>query len=134
MTTPIDDPASVEPVRRRAVLVDDDRQLLRLVTEVLQNAGFVVAPFDRFEDAKKHLAASTPPDILITDVRLGEYNGLQLAVMSKVEHPDMIVVVMTGYDDPVLRKEAENAGAKYLVKPVDSAALFEMLVAPTPDD
>jgi DNA-binding NtrC family response regulator len=114
---------------RHVVLVDDDRQLLEVLALILQDAGCIVTSFDRFQDAKKYLTSGSTPDILVTDVRLGAFNGLQLAVLSKLEHPAMTAVVMTGYDDPVLRRDAEQAGALYLLKPVNHDALIDALAA-----
>ncbi len=117
-----------EPLRgRRAVLVDDDRQMLRYLSTVLEHAGCAVIAFDRFDDAKKHLASATAPDILLTDVRLGGHNGMQLAVLCKLKHPETVAVVITAYDDPVLKRDAESAGARYLVKPVTPARLVDLL-------
>jgi two-component system C4-dicarboxylate transport response regulator DctD len=113
---------------RRVVVVDDDEALLRVLTTGLELSGYSVTAFDRFEDAKKHLAAVVP-DVLITDVRLGGSNGLHLVVMSKLRHPEMVAVVMTGYDDVVLRKDAEAAGAHYVVKPILVADLVDLIAA-----
>src|SRR5688572_33422672 len=88
---------------RHVVVVDDDDALLRVLAAGLEHAGCVVTPFVRFEDAKRYLATETP-DILITDVRLGGSNGLHLVVMSKLKHPEMTALVMTGFDDVLLRK------------------------------
>lgn len=111
---------------RHAVVVDDDESLLRVVSLGLEQAGCVVTAFNRFDDAKKYLASATP-DILITDVRLGGSNGLHLVVMSKLRHPGMTAVVMTGYDDVVLKKDAEAAGAHYVLKPVLISDLLGLL-------
>jgi DNA-binding NtrC family response regulator len=124
--------AAVAPERlsgRRVVLVDDDDALLRVLTTGLELNGCVVTAFDRFEDAKKHLATAVP-DILITDVRLGGSNGLHLVVMSKIKHPEMTAVVMTGFDDVVLKKDAEAVGAHYVVKPILVADLVELIASP----
>jgi two-component system nitrogen regulation response regulator GlnG len=111
---------------RHVVVVDDDESLLRVVATGLEHAGCVVTAFNRFDDAKKYLA-SAAPDILISDVRLGGSNGLHLIVMSKLRHPEMTAVVMTGYDDVVLKKDAEAAGAHYVVKPILIADLLDLL-------
>lgn len=115
---------------RHVVVVDDDDALLRVLAAGLEHAGCVVTPFDRFEDAKRYLATETP-DILITDVRLGGSNGLHLVVMSKLRHPEMTALVMTGFDDVVLKKDAEAIGASYVVKPVLVADLVDLMVPPS---
>jgi two-component system response regulator GlrR len=129
MTADTDAARAPEPLHgRQVVLVDDDASLLRVLRTGLEHAGGEVRAFDRFEDAKKYLTTSKP-DILITDVRLGGSNGLHLVVMSKLAHPEMIAVVMTGYDDVVLKKDAEAAGAHYVVKPLLVADLIDLLAA-----
>jgi two-component system response regulator YesN len=70
-------------------------------------------------------------DALITDVRLGAFNGLQLAVMARDIQPNIQVIVFSGFDDPVLRADAERIGATYLVKPVPSSYLIQLLQSST---
>ena len=109
---------------KRILVVDDDRQVLRYLTESLQEAGFDTVSCERFLDAKGLLAASRP-DLLLTDLRLGAYNGLQLAIYAHDHHPGLPVIVLTGYEDPTLRDEALKSGAQFLVKPVPRATLLE---------
>ena len=71
------------------------------------------------------------PDALIVDIRLGEDNGLQLVHLAKRSHPSLVIVVVSGYDDPVLRHEARQAGAAYLLKPTELPRLKEFLPPPT---
>jgi DNA-binding NtrC family response regulator len=96
--------------------VDDDRAVLNLVQQWLTGAGYSVVACDRFETAKQHLATAVP-DVLVTDVRLGAFNGLQLVILAKQGGPHVAAVVMSAYDDPTLRKEAAQSGAGYLTKP-----------------
>jgi YesN/AraC family two-component response regulator len=79
-----------------------------------------------FQDAKDHISASCP-DIVITDVRLGAFNGLQLALLARAVRPDARVVVFSGFDDPVLKEEARRIGAAYLLKPLTGQALVRKL-------
>jgi DNA-binding NtrC family response regulator len=108
---------------KRLLVVDDDRQVLRSLTEMLQEAGFDTVACERFADAKALLSTSRP-DLLLTDIRLGAYNGLQLAFYARDHHPGLPVVVLTGYEDPTLRDEANRSGAHFLVKPVTRAVLI----------
>ena len=112
------------------LLVDDDLSLLGALSRFMADSGFQVVPCSTFEDAKREIA-TLRPDILITDVRLGAYNGLQLALLARDVRPDVRVVVFSGFDDPVLKQEARRIGATYLVKPVSGHALVEELRAGT---
>lgn len=102
---------------RRVLLVDDDRQVLRGLTAMLEADGYDIVSCDRFTDAKAYLAEQRP-DLMITDVRLGAYNGLQLALYARARHAGMPVIVLTGFEDPTLREEAERSGAVFLIKPL----------------
>jgi two-component system response regulator YesN len=83
-------------------------------------------PCSTFEDAKREIA-TLRPEIVVTDVRLGAFNGLQLALLARDVRPDVRVVVFSGFDDPVLKEEARRIGATYLIKPVSGHALVKAL-------
>jgi DNA-binding NarL/FixJ family response regulator len=85
-----------------------------------------VVPCSTFEDAKREIAMLRP-EIVVTDVRLGAFNGLQLALLARAVRSDVRVVVFSGFDDPVLKEEARRIGAIYLVKPVSGHALVQAL-------
>ena len=68
--------------------------------------------------------AKDDPDLLITDVRLQGYNGLQLIAMSPRQIP---TIVVTGYPDRMLEADAHKMGAEYLVKPVSPSALLALI-------
>lgn len=111
---------------QKILIVDDDPALLEALERAFRDAGEDVVARGSFEDARKALR-TTSFDALITDVRLGAFNGLQLAVMARDAHPDIRLIVFSGFDDPVLRSDAEQIGAVYLVKPVTSSQLLEIL-------
>jgi len=113
---------------RKIVLVDDDQAVLDPFAKVLKAWGYETLPFTRFEEARAFLSENAA-DILIVDVRLGKYNGLQLAHLARQHHPGMVVVAVSGFDDPVLRAAAADAGAAYFVKPIEFPHLREHLAA-----
>jgi DNA-binding NtrC family response regulator len=113
--------------RRRVLLVDDDDSLRDAVRRALEESGsHDVVACSTFEAAKRHLHEHAI-DVLLTDVRLGAFNGLQLAVLARDLHPKAQLLVFSGFDDPVLREEAANLGATYLVKPVTAATLLDLM-------
>jgi len=111
-----------------ALVVDNDELMLGLVGDWLSDAGYEVVTCSRFEDAREYLAAD-PPDALVTSLRLGEYNGLQLALRASWMGAGTAVVVISPYDDVVLRRDAAACGARYMLKPFDCESLLSELAA-----
>ena len=65
------------------------------------------------------MIARDKPDILITDINMPFINGVDLVKQVKKEHPEIVVLVISGYDDFAYVKETLVAGAiNYLLKPV----------------
>jgi DNA-binding NtrC family response regulator len=122
-------PAS-ESHKRDVLVVDDDLSLLealeRALSQELQDCN--VKAVGTFEEARRCLHEQTF-DVLLTDVRLGAFNGLQLAVLARDVNPTTQIIVFSGFDDAVLRSEAEHLGATYLVKPVTANVLTTLIGA-----
>jgi DNA-binding response OmpR family regulator len=77
-------------------------------------AGYDVALVTSFSAAKAQL--QTVPDLLVSEVRLGEYNGLHLAVRAQAQHVPCVVV---GDPDAVLERDAQQMGVTYLTPELD---------------
>ena len=75
----------------------------------LGQAGYEVTVVATFAAAKKKLQAI--PDLLITEVRLSDYNGLHLALYA---YTDGVPAIVVGASDPVLEAEAGHLGAAFL--------------------
>ena len=70
-----------------------------------------------------------PPDLLVTDVRLGAYNGVHLVVRAHTDNPSMPALVMDVHHDRVLENEAKKAGAVYVGEPLDAGPLVALVAA-----
>lgn len=110
-------------MRARVLIVDDDEVYLDAMKELLEEAGYEVLLASSFEEGRLRLR-DRAPDLLIIDVRLGAFNGLQLISTGQVRIP---AIVVTGFDDTVLRADADGFGASYLVKPIKPAALLALI-------
>jgi hypothetical protein len=64
--------------------------------------------------------------VLVSEVQLGEYNGLHLAIIGRERRPALVAIVL-GPSDAVLAREAEQHGAVYLNEPVTEASLVARL-------
>jgi len=110
--------------RMATILIVDDHRVTRLgLAEMLADAGYSVVTTGNFQEARRILREE-PPDLLIADVRLGSFNGLQLVISG---HKRVPAIVITGYADPVLEAEARRGGADYLVKPFDPERLLTII-------
>jgi two-component system response regulator GlrR len=110
-------------MRKKILLVEDDEAARGLLSTLLERTGYDVIATDSVQEGKSLLEKSRP-DLLITDIRLGAFNGLQLIAMSPRPIP---AIVTTGFPDLVLEAAARQSGAKFLLKPIDPDALLTLL-------
>jgi len=97
-------------------------QLAATLTGWLTEAGCGVILVTSFSAGKSRLADG--PSILISEIRLGDYNGLHLALRAKASDIPTIVV---GNADPVLEREAERLGVAYLTHQLDRSQLLNTI-------
>jgi len=103
----------------KILIVDDDAATREMVTLLLTYEGYETVTASDVP-AAMHILAESPPDLLITDIRLDTYNGLHLIAMAPTPIP---AIVLTGFADPAIEADARRLGAEYLVKPVSPATL-----------
>jgi DNA-binding response OmpR family regulator len=108
----------------RILVLDDDEHALDGIAEMLRDTGYDVTPASSYEAAKTLVAAS-PYDLLITDVRLRGFNGLHLVMQCKRDSPEMGVMIMTGYDEPLMELEASRYNAQFIRKPIKFSELLD---------
>jgi DNA-binding NtrC family response regulator len=111
------------PVQRSVLVVESDPSDLSSTVLLLQQAGYRVTAATAFDEAKQ-LIASESPDVLITGLRLGPYNGLHLVLRSRADHPEMAAIITTRFSDPVLEAEAQRQQASFLLRPVADSELL----------
>jgi len=80
----------------------------------LSDLGFRVTVCDNFQEAKARLL--TAPTLLVTELRLGEYNGLHLVFRAKSIRPETAAIIRTQIADPLLELEAERMEATFVLK------------------
>jgi len=96
----------------RAILVEPDHDYAsRLVTSA-RSVGWDTVVHDTFAEARQALAKATP-DVLVSNIRLGAFNGIQLAYLTRASAPGAGIILYSPIDDHVLVREARNAGAFY---------------------
>lgn len=110
----------------RILVIDDDEHTLSGIVELLRDAGHHVTGAATY-DAAKRLMAVSAFDLLITDVRLRSYNGLRLVMQSHADHPETSVIIITGYDDPLIELEAHRYHAELVRKPIDPVQFMRLV-------
>jgi two-component system response regulator GlrR len=107
------------------LLVDDDADLLRLLTMRLQAAGHRVTAVASAEAALAQLAVERP-QLVLSDVRLPGRDGLALFDELRQRHPALPVILLTAHGTIPDAVEATARGVfSYLTKPFDGKALLD---------
>lgn len=107
------------------LIVDDEPQILRLVQTMIgpRRANVLAAP--RPSEALR-ICATTPVDVLISDMSMPEMNGLKLAERVLSLHPEAAIILISGQlNQPPLA--ARNGRVKFLKKPFFPSDLIAML-------
>jgi CheY-like chemotaxis protein len=101
------------------LIVDDDPRGLQLLQALVEDAGFQVTTTERPRGALAHVQA-TPPDILITDLRMPEMSGLDLVRAVHQVNPEIYCLLVTGFASDESTTEAYRAGVRdLLLKPIN---------------
>ncbi len=111
---------------KNSILVVDDELLIRdLLYDFFQDQGWEISIAS---DGKKamEILKSKDIDLLLTDIKMPEMDGLELTKYVRENYPDMPVVLMTGFpsvDSAVtaLRAKVED----YIVKPFNINKLYK---------
>ncbi len=112
---------------QRVLLVDDDPSLLKLLAVRLQAAGLEVKTVESAEQAIA-LIPSYLPQLVITDLRMAEMDGMAFFSHLQTEYPTLPVIILTAHGTI---KEAVSATRRgvfgFLTKPFDSKELLELI-------
>jgi FixJ family two-component response regulator len=108
-------------------LIDDDQSIRSAFDLFIESLGL---KFMSFETAEAFLSNVRPTgsDLLILDLSLPGMSGLDLLNRFSLEKIKVPVIIVTAFDDAQNREGCMHYGVKaYLRKPVDGAALFDLI-------
>jgi DNA-binding NtrC family response regulator len=108
--------------RHHVVIVAQNPALATALLSWLGSAGYELAIVTTFAAAKALL--ETKPALVISELKLGEYNGLHLALKARAVG---IPTVIIGPRDPVLLKDADELGAVYLTAVVRRSQVLKLV-------
>ncbi len=111
------------------LLVDDDPGLLRLISMRLNASGYEVETVESGEQALARLSISKP-NLVITDLRMGGMDGMELFEAIHKTNPTLPVVILTAHGSIPDAVDATNRGVfGFLTKPFESKALLSQVEA-----
>jgi len=121
-------PSSAAPgAGARILIVDDDPDLLRLLSMRLAGAGYRVAAVGSAEEALVRIAMERP-QLVVSDVQLPGKDGLALFDAIRAQHPSLPVILLTAHGTIPDAVEATARGVyTYLTKPFDGKALLDTI-------
>jgi len=105
--------------KQHVFFVDDEPKVRKMVGRTLEQAGLKVSYFARAAECLKQLH-SQKCDLLITDVKMPEMDGIELLTKVKRIIPSLPVLIITGYGDIPMAVKALKVGASdFIEKPLD---------------
>lgn len=110
----------------RVLIVDDSKAMRMIVIRTLRQAGFGEHTFEEAcngKEALKMLLADTP-DLVLCDWNMPEMSGIELLRELRNEGCEVQLGFVTSESSPEIKKEAEDAGASFLIcKPFTAATM-----------
>lgn len=114
---------------KRVLIVDDDRQMVRTLSDVVRLHGWEAHGAYSGEEAVSSVEAQ-PFAIVLMDVRMDGMSGVDTLRAMKRLRPGIHVILMTAHTPGDVIADAEREGARHVLrKPVPLPALVEMLDA-----
>lgn len=113
------------------VIVDDEDDILEGLATIIdwEGYGFKIAGLARNGMEALGICGMSNPGLLLTDIKMPEMDGLELIKNLRDKHPDIKVVILSGYNDFEYAKKAIKYGVdSYLLKPVDTEELYNELM------
>ena len=112
-------------------VIDDDFQMIELLSALLKDRGHQVSAYTSSTVAMNEIE-SIRPDCLITDLVMGDMDGLELVreLRSKPIHRDMKIVMVTSKTKDLWRNKAYKVGVdNFITKPVDTITFVSEIEA-----
>ncbi len=112
-------------------IVDDTRGMRLIIDNWMTNAGMICTNSENGSEARAHIERHCP-DVLITDIEMPLFNGLELVCWVRQSQVAKIaslpIVVVTGLHDPELEKILLELGTRFVVrKPLSEEAVLSMV-------
>jgi CheY-like chemotaxis protein len=111
----------------RVLVVDDDERSGRKLADLLRRDGFAVEVCPGGLAGLQRLADGPAPDVLVTDLRMPQIDGITVARLARDHSPTMPILIVTAYPDLARRLEGADPVPQLFVKPLDYDAFVGAL-------
>ncbi|TBV82759.1 MAG: sigma-54-dependent Fis family transcriptional regulator [Desulfobulbaceae bacterium] len=112
---------------QKILFVDDEQNMRVAIYEALSHRGYAVTVAENGRTALE-LLAKTAPDLVVTDIRMPEMDGIELLQQIKTIRPELPVVIITGYATVETAVKAMQQGAvDYILKPFQIEVIEEVI-------
>ena len=111
---------------RRVLIIDDNVALAENIAEILQMDGHDTEVAVSAEEALPK-AERLEPDVVVADYRLPGLTGAAFIKQLKLGRLPVVGVIISAYTDDGTMREAREAGASFLAKPLDFSLLSRMV-------
>src|SRR5688500_8178209 len=108
---------------KRILVVDSNQQVGSTTARVLADGHYVTSFVTTFEDALSEVSRECP-DLVITAVRLGPYNGIHLALRCRMHCPEVPVLMLGVGSDAKLADDARSLDVRFVMRPPTYAELL----------
>jgi DNA-binding NtrC family response regulator len=111
-------------MKRKIMLVDDNRDFLDSTKDLLEAKGYEVVTADNGETAIELIKESNF-DVVLMDVKMPGMNGVESFIEMKKIRPGVAVIMITAYSvDSLIQKALKEGACAVMKKPLDINALF----------
>ncbi|MFT5697646.1 MAG: PAS domain S-box-containing protein [Desulforhopalus sp.] len=115
--------------KEKILLVDDEKQVVNLECQMLEQLGYVVvSQTSSLKALELFSAAQDSFDLIITDMTMPEMTGYQLAERLKKIRPDIPIILCSGYNEYISEEKTKKIGINaFILKPITMIDLSKII-------
>ena len=114
----------------KVIVADDEKLIAKNIARRIEESSEAFRVIARAGSGTEALeqARELLPDVVFSDIKMPEMDGIELIAALRKEHPSVLCVIVSGYSDFEYMKAAiQNSAVDYLLKPVNPEELKHLL-------
>lgn len=109
----------------KVMVVDDTVHVRRMLRNMLELDGFVVAAEAGSAEEAMATIAGADPDVVVIDYKMPDVNGLETAARIRAERSEQVMILYTAFVDPELEQRARDVGVSVVLGKVEGLESLE---------